>query len=150
MNLNRGSGIEQRLPIYISRSHQSTDANKTGAWRIMCPEYQEKTSPCSVACPAGEDIARIQILTANGRFKEAWETILMENPFPSVCGRVCYHPCEASCNRRDLDQAVAIQMMERFLGDTADRYGFKASFGEPEPKQRCFARIGPDESQEGL
>ena len=105
----------------MPRSTQSTEANKTGSWRFLRPRYEEKTSPCSAACPAGEDIARIEMLTAQGLFKEAWETILRENPFPGVCGRVCFHPCEGACNRREFDDAIAIHTLERFLADTAER-----------------------------
>lgn len=133
---------ETRLPVYISRSRQSTEANKTGSWRVMCPEYEEKTSPCSLACPAGEDIARIQMLTTQELFKDAWETILMENPFPSVCGRVCYHPCEGVCNRQYFDEPIDIHTIECFLGDTADRYQFKPSFQISEPRSENVAIVG--------
>ncbi|NTU49001.1 MAG: glutamate synthase, partial [Syntrophobacteraceae bacterium] len=112
-------------PVFISRSHTSTEANKTGSWRFLRPRYDEKTAPCSAACPAGEDIGRIEMLTAQGLFKEAWETILQENPFPAVCGRVCYHPCAGVCNRSDFDEAIAIHVIERFLSDVATRYDLK-------------------------
>ncbi|NLI33851.1 MAG: hypothetical protein GX422_13900, partial [Deltaproteobacteria bacterium] len=69
-------------PLYIPRSFTSTEENKTGSWRFLRPRYDEKTAPCSVSCPAGEDIGRIEMLVAQGLFKEAWETILQENPFP--------------------------------------------------------------------
>ncbi|MBU1744838.1 MAG: hypothetical protein KJ649_08095, partial [Proteobacteria bacterium] len=49
-------------PLFMSRSHVTTESNKTGTWRYMRPRYQEKTSPCSAACPAGEDIAKIEML----------------------------------------------------------------------------------------
>ncbi len=107
--------------LYMPRTSTTTESNKTGSWRFLRPRYEEKTSPCSAACPAGEDIARIEMLITQGAFKEAWETILMENPLPGVCGRVCYHPCEGRCNRREFDAAVAIHTMERFLADAAAR-----------------------------
>ncbi len=107
------------IPLYISRSTQTTEINKTGTWRFSRPVYEEKTAPCGASCPAGEDIAKIEMLASQGRFKQAWETILLENPFPSVCGRVCFHPCEKACNRGEFDSPVAIHHLERFLGDTA-------------------------------
>ncbi|HNS55294.1 MAG TPA: hypothetical protein PKH25_11010, partial [Syntrophales bacterium] len=114
---------ESESPIHIMpRSTLSTEANKTGSWRYLRPRYEEKTAPCSAACPAGEDIGRIEMLTAQGLFKEAWETILRENPFPGICGRVCFHPCEGACNRREFDDPIAIHSLERFLADTAERY----------------------------
>jgi len=113
-------------PIHIMpRSTQSTEANKTGSWRYLRPRYEEKTAPCSAACPAGEDIGKIEMLTTQGLFKEAWETILRENPFPGVCGRVCFHPCEVACNRGEFDHPIAIHSLERFLADTAERDDLK-------------------------
>lgn len=109
----------------IPRSSTTTESNKTGSWRFLKPRYDEKTAPCSAACPAGEDIARVEMLVAQGLFKEAWETILQENPFPAVCGRVCFHPCEGVCNRKEFDDAIAIHTLERFVADTAMRYGIQ-------------------------
>lgn len=123
----------------------STEANQTGSWRFMRPKYVEKTAPCSTACPAGEDIGRIEMLANQGLIKEAWETILIENPFPSVCGRVCFHPCEAACNRAELDEPVAIRHIERFLGDAAVQGGMKIDL-EKLPvngKKVCIVGAGP-------
>ena len=50
-----------------------------------------------------------------------------DNPFPAVMGRVCYHPCETACNRGQLDEAVGINSVERFLGDEAIRQGWTVS-----------------------
>lgn len=108
---------------FIPRSSTTTESNKTGSWRFLQPRYDEKTAPCSAACPAGEDIARVEMLVAQGLFKEAWETILQENPLPGVCGRVCFHPCETRCNRGPFDESIAIHTVERFVADTAMRYG---------------------------
>ena len=109
----------KELPLFIPHSHTSTAVNKTGSWRFFHPKYDEKTAPCSAACPVGQDIARIETLTSWGLLKDAWQLILTENPFPAVCGRVCFHPCENACNRGNLDAPIAIHNIERFLGDTA-------------------------------
>jgi len=109
----------RELPLFIPHSHTSTAVNKTGSWRFFRPKYDEKTAPCSAACPLGQDIARIEMLTAWGLLKDAWQLILTENPFPAVCGRVCFHPCETACNRNNLDAPIAIHHLERFLADTA-------------------------------
>ena len=129
-------------PLLIPCSYLTTEGNKTGSWRFLRPQYEEKTSPCSAACPAAEDIGRVEMLTAQGSFKEAWETILMENPFPGVCGRVCFHPCEQQCNRREFDDPVAIHILERFLADTASRYELKPSLQKLESKQQKIAVVG--------
>ena len=82
----------------------------------MKPVYTSRTAPCSAACPAGEDIPHLEHLASQGQFRKALETILKENPLPSVCGHVCFHPCESACNRSHLDAAVAINALERFVG----------------------------------
>ena len=128
--------------LYMPRTSTTTESNKTGSWRFLRPRYEEKTSPCSAACPAGEDIARIEMLITQGAFKEAWETILMENPLPGVCGRVCYHPCEGRCNRREFDAAVAIHTMERFLADAAARNETKPALPRQPATGRQIAIIG--------
>lgn len=129
-------------PLFMPRTYLNTESNKTGSWRFVRPRYDEKSSPCSAACPAGEDIARIEMLATQGLFKEAWETILLENPFPSVCGRVCFHPCEDLCNRREFDAAVAIHSLERFLADTAIRYGIKPDLEKRTPRKQKIAVVG--------
>lgn len=130
------------IPLFIPRSHVSTAGNKTGSWRFLRPRYDEKTAPCSAACPAGEDIGRIAMLTAQGLFKEAWEAILKENPLPGVCGRVCFHPCEPACNRGEFDEAVAIHTLERFLADTAARYQLQADLERRSPRKQRVAVVG--------
>jgi NADPH-dependent glutamate synthase beta subunit-like oxidoreductase len=63
-------------------------------------------------------------LATDGKFREAWEVIVADNPLPSVHGRVCYHPCETSCNRDQLDGSVSVHAVERFLGDLALEEGW--------------------------
>ncbi|MCU0573054.1 MAG: FAD-dependent oxidoreductase [Syntrophobacteraceae bacterium] len=133
---------DRMLPLLLSRSSMSSEVNKTGSWRFLRPRYDEKTAPCGAACPAGEDIARIEMLTAQGQFKDAWELILRENPFPGVCGRVCYHPCEVVCNRREYDEAVGIHVVERFLADQAPQYGPAAGLDRNEARRERVAVVG--------
>jgi NADPH-dependent glutamate synthase beta subunit-like oxidoreductase len=105
-------------PLFLPHSSASTELNKTGSWRYVRPVYDEKTSPCSAACPLGEDIASIAHLVSRNLIAEARQTLLIENPFPAVCGRVCFHNCESACNRAQLDEPIAIHHLERFVGDT--------------------------------
>jgi heterodisulfide reductase subunit A-like polyferredoxin len=71
-------------------------------------------APCSSACPIDTSVQGYVALIAAGRFKEAADLIRSENPLPSVCGRVCFHPCEAVCNRGELDAPLDIRALKRF------------------------------------
>jgi NADPH-dependent glutamate synthase beta subunit-like oxidoreductase/ferredoxin len=135
----------EKISLFISRSNISTEINKTGTWRFVRPIYHEKTAPCSAACPAGEDIARIEMLSNQRRYHDAAETILLENPFPAICGRVCFHPCETACNRADFDDPVAIHALERFIGDIAikDDLTLKLKKYPENGKTVCIVGAGP-------
>jgi NADPH-dependent glutamate synthase beta subunit-like oxidoreductase/ferredoxin len=109
--------VQKAPPLFLPHSCASTEFNKTGSWRYVRPFYDEKTSPCSAACPLGEDIAHVEHLVSRNLMAEARQTILIENPFPAVCGRVCFHSCESACNRAQLDESIAIHHLERFVGD---------------------------------
>ncbi len=95
--------------------------NRTGSWRYIRPVYDNKVPPCANRCPAGTDIERFVGLIEAGRATEAWVALKEENPLTRVCGRVCFHPCETACNRGRYDRAVAINALERFAGEHADR-----------------------------
>jgi formate dehydrogenase (NADP+) beta subunit len=85
----------------------------------MRPVYVDRLPPCNHACPAGENVQAWLADAQAGRYRDAWEQIVRDNPMPAVHGRVCYHPCEDACNRREVDDAVSIHAVERFLGDLA-------------------------------
>ncbi|MFC2014875.1 FAD-dependent oxidoreductase [Chloroflexota bacterium] len=72
---------------------------------------------CEESCPAGENIRWTTYYINKGQFKEALESIRAENPFPGVCGRVCFHPCEEKCARIPLDQGIATNALERAAFD---------------------------------
>ena len=101
-------------------------ARGTGPARSRKPVYVELLPPCNNACPAGEHIQAWLALAQAGEFRAAWEALVRDNPLPGVHGRVCYHPCESACNRSELDAAVSIHAVERFLGDlaTAEQWNF--------------------------
>jgi NADPH-dependent glutamate synthase beta subunit-like oxidoreductase len=105
--------------LVIPISYGSTAVIETGKWSSQKPQPLIMIPPCQEACPVGTDISLFLYLVAQGMYAEALLTILMENPFPGVCGRVCYHPCETSCNRAQYDESVSIQMLERFVSSVA-------------------------------
>ena len=112
-------------PFAITLDVGSSLANKTGAWRTNRPQYVDRLPPCNHACPAGENIQGWLYHAESGDYEAAWRVLVEDNPMPAVMGRVCYHPCEGSCNRGQLDSPVGINSVERFLGDEAIKRGWK-------------------------
>ncbi|QOV33736.1 NAD(P)-binding protein [Streptomyces ferrugineus] len=112
-------------PFAITLDVGSSLANRTGAWRTERPEYVHRLPPCNQACPAGENIQQWLFHAESGDYESAWRQLMRDNPLPAVMGRVCYHPCETACNRVQVDNAVGINAVERFLGDEAIRRGWR-------------------------
>lgn len=90
------------------------------------PRYTPKTPPCTFTCPIGTDIRGYLTTISQSEYfdrpyeesyKKAWYIITDKNPFPAVCGRVCPHQCESDCNRKEKDEALGINNVERFIGD---------------------------------
>lgn len=107
--------VEGLPPVAIH--DRSTLSNKTGTWRSVRPVYGTKLAPCRQGCPIGVNIPAYFNLVRRGRLAEAWELIRQDNPLPAISGRVCYHPCEERCNRRQFDEPVSINAIERAVGD---------------------------------
>ncbi|HEY5218078.1 MAG TPA: NAD(P)-binding protein [Pseudolabrys sp.] len=112
-------------PFAISLDVGTSLANLTGSWRTSRPVYVDRLPPCNNACPAGENIQAWLYHAESGDYEAAWRTLTADNPLPAVMGRVCYHPCENACNRAQVDEAVGINSVERFLGDEAIRNGWR-------------------------
>jgi NADPH-dependent glutamate synthase beta subunit-like oxidoreductase len=131
-------------PFAITLDPGSSLANKTGTWRTERPVYVDRLPPCNHACPAGEDIQGWLYHAESGDYKAAWESLVVNNPFPAVMGRVCYHNCETACNRGQLDAAVNIHAVERFLGDEAIKQGWQFNaVAEPTGKRVLIVGAGP-------
>lgn len=118
-------------PFAITLEVNSSLANHTGSWRVERPKYVNLMPPCNNACPAGENIQNWLYVAEDGSYEEAWRSLVLENPFPAIMGRVCYHPCQTACNRAQLDEAVGINSVERFLGDLAIEKGWKIEVTAP-------------------
>ena len=97
----------------------------TGPFRVRRPIYVDLLPPCNNACPAGENIQAWLAEVQAGRDEAAWRILTADNPLPAVHGRVCYHPCEDRCNRKDLDSSISIHAIERHLGDLALERGWQ-------------------------
>ena len=115
-----------------------THGKGTGPVRVARPIYTDLLPPCNHACPAGENIQAWLELAQAGDYREAWETLVRDNPMPAVHGRVCYHPCESACNRGELDASVSIHAVERFLGDLAAQEGWPFPMDAPPSGKRVL------------
>ena len=102
----------------------AVEGGRVAPVRTRMPVYVDLLPPCNNACPAGENIQEWLRLVKAGEEEKAWRELVKNNPFPAIHGRVCYHPCEAACNREELDGAVSIHSVERYLGDLAIEKGW--------------------------
>ena len=128
-------------PFAITLDVGSSRANHTGSWRTERPVYRDLLPPCNRACPAGENIQQWLYHAEDGGYEAAWRQLVRDNPFPAIMGRVCYHPCETACNRAQLDTAVGINSIERFLGDEAIKQGWTVPL-EAAPSGRRVLVVG--------
>lgn len=120
---------EVKKPIIKHNASDGADVS------LRRPAYVAKTAPCIHSCPSGTDVRGWLVAAAQhkayGRtpaqaFELAWRKILEHNPFPAICGRVCQHPCELNCNRKAKDGPLAVNRLERFIGDFAIAEGLRA------------------------
>ena len=133
-------------PFAITLDVGSSLANRTGSWRTERPVYVQRLPPCADACPAGENVQQWLYDAEEGGagYERAWRQIMEDNPFPAVMGRVCYHPCETACNRVQLDEAVGINAVERFIGDEAIARGWRVDvLAPPSGKRVMVVGAGP-------
>jgi heterodisulfide reductase subunit A-like polyferredoxin len=101
------------------------------------------TSPCKAACPTGTSAQGYIALIAEGRYAEALELSRQVNPFTSVCGRVCYHPCETACSRQLLgEEPVSIASLKRFMADWAAEHGDQPVQAAPITREQQVAIVG--------
>jgi NADPH-dependent glutamate synthase beta subunit-like oxidoreductase len=98
--------------------------SRAGPVRERRPVYVDLLPPCNAGCPAGENIQAWLAHMQADEHELAWRALVADNPFAAIHGRVCYHPCESVCNRADLDSAVSIHSVERYLGDLALQRGW--------------------------
>ena len=125
-------------------SQKGQDLFPTGNWRAIRPVYRDKMPPCNNACGTNEKIQGYLDLVKRGKYLDAYALIKEDMPFPSVTGRVCYHPCEQACNRGKYDEAISIRAVERFLGDLGQALKHDVvKAGKPNGKKVAVVGSGP-------
>ncbi|MHB8160180.1 MAG: NAD(P)-binding protein [Thermoleophilia bacterium] len=134
---NRIQELEQRLLPHLDSG--------------VCPIYVRRLPPCRNACPSSEDVrgyltglAQTELFgrTFQESADEAWYLLTDKNPFPAVIGRICPHPCESACNRKRHDWPLAINNLERFIGDWGLERGLKLRRRIAAPKEERVAVVG--------
>lgn len=135
---------EDTAPWAVTLNVGSSLANETGSWRTERPVYVSMLPPCNKACPAGENVQAWLYHAEEGDYEAAWREIMVNNPLPATMGRVCYHPCQSACNRGQMDEAVGINAIERFLGDKAIAEGWNVTIdAAPTGKHVLVVGAGP-------
>ena len=98
--------------------------------------------PCRATCPASINGQGYVALISKNKFAEALDCVRLTLPFPSICGRVCHHPCEENCNRKDVDAPVAIRPLKRFISDWAREHGEESPTPIVPDKEDKIAIVG--------
>ncbi len=97
---------------------------------------------CSAACPVHTDTREYVQRLSRGDYEGALDILLEVNPFPSVCGRICHHPCESECRRKEIDSAVSLRMLKRFVVENTKEYRIARRKKPVEMKAGTVAIIG--------
>lgn len=118
---------------------------------LRVPAQIEKAPPCQAGCPNGNDVRGwIGLIAQHEKtgmsrheaYAAAWQRLVENNPFPATLGRVCPHPCEAHCTRSEREGAVAINALERFIGDWAIAQGLRLQRAEAETLPESVGVVG--------
>ena len=137
---------EHNLPVGPRWIRVFPDVRETGGkWQftyLVTECHRAATPPCRAACPAELNIWRYVQLTAVGRFEEALKVIRETTPFAGVLGYVCTRPCEASCERGNVDVPVAIRSIKAFLADYELKEGRKKARAVRKTKKDKVAIVG--------
>ncbi|MCE5336108.1 MAG: FAD-dependent oxidoreductase [Desulfobacteraceae bacterium] len=109
-----------------------------------CPQVSagEILATCSAACPVHTDTREYVQRISRGDYEGALDILLEVNPFPSVCGRICHHPCESECRRKTIDTAVSLRMLKRFVVENTREYRVSRQKKPAERKQGAVAIVG--------
>lgn len=105
-----------------TKNHRVKASRRTALELLVSNHYADCLSPCMLGCPAGVDAQGYVALAAMGEFRQALDLVRDKNPLPAICGRVCVRKCEIVCRRMDVDEAVGINYIKRFLSDQDDAY----------------------------
>jgi heterodisulfide reductase subunit A-like polyferredoxin len=122
--------------------HKAIDRPSAQAVPNVVTIEKQQRPPCQMACPLGQNAQGYIALIRAGKYREAIELIRETNPFPSICGYVCHHPCEAACDRGRYDDPIAIRALKRFAVEKAAEIGWTPVPVEIERRPERVAIVG--------
>ncbi len=133
-------------PDFNSRLLRTADAVQTTLLKPalgVSPPIFRTPGRCAQNCPAQIDVPRYVRLIAEGRFKEALETILEQNPLPAICGRVCFAPCEEACRQAKKGEPISIRLLKRYVSDVVGIQRRDVKRAKPTGKKVAVIGAGP-------
>lgn len=115
---------EKVCPVNVPSQFDEGIVDRKAMYRLFAQAYpnafaidKKARPPCQISCPAGVHAQGYVVLIKEKKYKEAYDLIRKNNPFPAICGRVCHHPCEQDCRRGEYDEPIAIAFLKRFAAD---------------------------------
>lgn len=135
---------EANCPVRIGRGPDGRAIYLPYAKSVPAAYVIEKrgTTPCRAACPIHQRVQGYIALIREGRYEDGLRAIKEENPFPSICGRVCDRRCEDECSRQRVDGPVSVRALKRFVADWAYAEGKTAQLKAPPPEGPPVAVVG--------
>ncbi|MBC7190025.1 FAD-dependent oxidoreductase, partial [Candidatus Aerophobetes bacterium] len=144
------SACARVCPVELKDEYEEGLKNRKAIYRLFTQAIpgafgidKKGTPPCKIACPIHTNTQGYVALISQGKFKEALELILEENPLPSICGRVCTHPCEDECIRQKVDEPVSICLLKRAAVDYAEDISFNLKVKEEKEEKVAIIGSGP-------
>ncbi|MCX5754231.1 MAG: FAD-dependent oxidoreductase, partial [Candidatus Krumholzibacteria bacterium] len=126
-----------------TKNDRIIESRKTALELLISNHYADCVSPCTEGCPAHVDAQGYIALSAMGLYKQAVDLIRETNPLPAICGRVCVRKCEVVCRRVDIDKAVGINAIKRFVTDQPGVYDGAPACDPPTGKKIAIVGAGP-------
>ena len=135
----------QELPDDVKWGEEKWNKNYRNENGII-QTWPTGTAPCKVACPAHIGIQGYIKMASEGRYQDALKLIKKDNPFPAVCGSICHKYCESACTRGNVDEALAIDEIKKFIAEqdlkAEHRYVPEMNSCTREPFEQKIAIIG--------
>ncbi len=145
ISASEGAKYAERVDDFSTHLTESGPIELTGEQRERLARWKLNVAPCQYACPIGTEVPAYVSLLADRRFEDAMEVIRRDNPLPSVCARVCHHPCEARCQAGKTGDPIAIRALKRVATDRALQTGAYslAPASSPEGEKVAIVGAGP-------